>query len=201
MIAAHLLGEGGGAGRPEEGSLALGWLGARRLGIELQDRQRAARSPATSGRRRSPGTRSTSNARGQCAGACADAIARLRAVLEPELDEKGMRQLFDEIEMPLVSVLARMELNGVAIDTGALHEMSESLTMEIRADRGGHLRLGGPRVQHRIADPALADPVRGAAPAEDAPPEDGGYSTDAQSLEGLRGLHEISRAHLRSTAS
>ncbi len=38
MIAAHLLGEGGGAGRPEEGSLALGWLGARRLGIELQDR-------------------------------------------------------------------------------------------------------------------------------------------------------------------
>ena len=42
MIAAHLLGEGGGAGRPEEGSLALGWLGARRLGIELQDRERAA---------------------------------------------------------------------------------------------------------------------------------------------------------------
>ena len=93
--------------------------------------------------------------------------------------------------MPLVSVLARMELNGVAIDTGALHEMSESLTMEIRRHRAGHLRVGGPRVQHRLADPALADPVRGAAPAEDAPAEDWRYSTDAQSLEALRGLHEI----------
>ncbi len=131
------------------------------------------------------------NAAGQCAGACADAIARLRAVLEPELDEKGMRRLFDEIEMPLVSVLARMELNGVAIDTGALHEMSESLTMEIRRieqdiyDSVGHeFNIGSPIQLSQILFEELHLPKTRRL-------KTGAYSTDAQSLEGLRGLHEI----------
>jgi DNA polymerase I len=190
MIAAHLLGEGGGAGRPEEGSLALGWLGARRLGIELQDRN-ALLNPGNKRSATVTWDKVDINAAGQCAGACADAIARLRAVLEPELDEKGMRRLFDEIEMPLVSVLARMELSGVAIDTGALHEMSESLTMEIRRieqdiyDSVGHeFNIGSPIQLSQILFEELHLPKTRRL-------KTGAYSTDAQSLEGLRGLHEI----------
>jgi DNA polymerase-1 len=190
MIAAHLLGEGGGAGRPEEGSLALGWLGARRLGIELQDRN-ALLNPSNKRSATITWDQVDINAAGQCAGACADVIARLRAVLEPELDEKGMRRLFDEVEMPLVSVLARVELNGVAVDTGALHEMSESLTMEIRrieediyASVGHDFNIGSPIQLSQILFEELHLPKTRRL-------KTGAYSTDQQSLEGLRGLHEI----------
>jgi len=190
MIAAHLLGEGGGAGRPEEGSLALGWLGARRLGIELQDRN-ALLNPTNKRSATITWDQVDINAAGQCAGACADVIARLRTVLEPELDEKGMRRLFDEVEMPLVSVLARMELNGVAVDTGALHEMSESLTMEIRrieediyASVGHDFNIGSPIQLSQILFEELHLPKTRRL-------KTGAYSTDQQSLEGLRGLHEI----------
>jgi DNA polymerase I len=190
MIAAHLIGEGGGAGRPEEGSLALGWLGARRLGIELQDRN-ALLNPSNKRSATVTWDQVDINAAGQCAGTSADAIARLRAALEPELDEKGMRRLFDEVEMPLVSVLARMELNGVAIDTGALREMSESLTMEIRwieediyASVGHEFNIGSPIQLSQILFEELHLPKTRRL-------KTGAYSTDAQSLEGLRGLHEI----------
>ena len=126
-----------------------------------------------------------------CAGACADVAARLRQVFEPELAEKGMRRLFDEIEMPLVCVLARMELNGVAIDTGALREMSESLTMEIRrieediyASVGHEFNIGSPIQLSQILFEELHLPKTRRL-------KTGAYSTDAQSLEGLRGLHDI----------
>jgi len=190
MIAAHLLGEGGGAGRPEEGALALGWLGSRRLGIELPDRN-SLLNPGNKRSQQITWDQVDIAAAGRCAGACADAIARLRQSLEPELDEKGMRRLFDEIEMPLVSVLARMELNGVAIDTGALREMSESLTMEIRRieqdiyDSVGHeFNIGSPIQLSQILFEELRLPKTRRL-------KTGAYSTDQQSLEGLRGLHEI----------
>lgn len=55
----------------------------------------------------------------------ADITLRLKNVLEPKLDEAGVARLFRDIEMPLVDVLADMELNGVCLDTEALHETSE----------------------------------------------------------------------------
>lgn len=55
----------------------------------------------------------------------ADITLRLKNVLEPKLDEAGVARLFHDIEMPLVGVLADMELNGVCLDTEALHETSE----------------------------------------------------------------------------
>jgi DNA polymerase-1 len=190
MIAAHLLGEGGGAGRPEEGALAIGWLSARRLGVELQDRN-ALLNPGNKRSQQITWDQVEINAAGQCAGACADAIARLRQSLEPELDEKGMRRLFDEIELPLISVLARMELNGVAVDTGALREMSESLTMEIRrieediyASVGHEFNIGSPiQLSHILFEELHLPKTRRL--------KTGAYSTDQQSLEGLRGLHDI----------
>ncbi len=51
----------------------------------------------------------------------ADITLRLKNVLESRLAETGVERLFREIEMPLVKVLADMELNGVGLDTEQLH--------------------------------------------------------------------------------
>ena len=45
--------------------------------------------------------------------------------MEPKLKENGLRKLFDEIEMPLVSVLAGMEKNGIKVDVKFLEKLSE----------------------------------------------------------------------------
>ena len=52
----------------------------------------------------------------------ADVTLKLKNVLEPKLKEAGMERLFWDIEMPLVKVLADMELNGVCLDTNSLKE-------------------------------------------------------------------------------
>ena len=61
----------------------------------------------------------------------ADVTLRLKNVLEPKLKEEGVEQLFYEIEMPLVPVLAEMELTGVRLDTNALRETSRQLKERI----------------------------------------------------------------------
>lgn len=58
----------------------------------------------------------------------ADVTLRLYNVLLPKLKETGAEQLFYEIEMPLMPVLAEMELNGVRIDTASLADTSAILT-------------------------------------------------------------------------
>ena len=61
----------------------------------------------------------------------ADITLRLKNVLEPKLHERELDRLFYEIEMPLVRVLAEMEMNGVRIDTKALEETSDIFTSRI----------------------------------------------------------------------
>jgi DNA polymerase-1 len=61
----------------------------------------------------------------------ADVTLQLRNVFEPRLAQTGTRKLFDEIEMPLVPVLAAMELEGVKLDTKALSDYSVELGKEI----------------------------------------------------------------------
>lgn len=62
----------------------------------------------------------------------ADVTLRLHNVLKPRLKEAGMEQLFYEIEMPLVPVLAQMETDGVLLDTDALAETSRTFTERMR---------------------------------------------------------------------
>lgn len=62
----------------------------------------------------------------------ADITLRLYNVLLPKLKECGAEQLFYEIEMPLMPVLAEMELNGIRIDTESLAETSSMLTSRMR---------------------------------------------------------------------
>ncbi|MCQ9206341.1 MAG: DNA polymerase I [Omnitrophica bacterium] len=65
---------------------------------------------------------------------CADSDAAfgLRKILENKLKEKGLYDLFRDVEMPLVDVLARMELCGVSVDTGYLAALSAEMEEEIK---------------------------------------------------------------------
>lgn len=61
----------------------------------------------------------------------ADITFRLKEVFEKKLKEAGLKELFAQIEVPLISVLADMEYNGVNVDTNSLHEYSELLREDI----------------------------------------------------------------------
>jgi DNA polymerase-1 len=78
-------------------------------------------------------------------------LPRLRERLAPRLAEAGMMRLFDDVEMPLVGVLAAMERRGVRIDVAALQRMSremdgrlQALMEEIYALAGGEFNIGSP---------------------------------------------------------
>jgi DNA polymerase I len=61
----------------------------------------------------------------------ADLTGRLAAVLRQEVEQENLRKLYEEIDLPLVPVLTRMEQAGVAIDRAALANMSTRLEGEI----------------------------------------------------------------------
>jgi DNA polymerase-1 len=63
----------------------------------------------------------------------ADITGRLATALRPEVEQAGLLKLYEEIDLPLVPVLARMEHAGVKIDRAALAEMSSRLEHEIDA--------------------------------------------------------------------
>jgi DNA polymerase-1 len=63
----------------------------------------------------------------------ADITGRLAAALRKEVDEAGLRRVYDDIDLPLVPVLARMEAAGVKIDCDVLERMSSRLEREIAA--------------------------------------------------------------------
>ena len=60
----------------------------------------------------------------------ADVTGRLASVLSAEVKEEGLTGLYNEIDLPLVPVLARMEIAGVKIDCDVLKEMSSRLEIE-----------------------------------------------------------------------
>jgi len=82
----------------------------------------------------------------------ADITWQLREVFEPMLNETGTRRLFDEIEIPLIPVLASMEAEGVNIDSGALESYSLELALEIQkveqeiyTDAGMEFNISSPK--------------------------------------------------------
>lgn len=62
----------------------------------------------------------------------ADVTLKLKNVLEPQLKEVGAEKLFTEIEMPLIKVLADMELTGVRLDTKSLAETERIFSERMR---------------------------------------------------------------------
>jgi DNA polymerase I len=82
----------------------------------------------------------------------ADITGRLASALSEEVKQAGLTKLYEEIDLPLVPVLARMEQAGVKIDTGALAKMSFELEREIAAKAkevyeaaGTEFNIGSPR--------------------------------------------------------
>ena len=65
------------------------------------------------------------------AAACAQAIWYLHPVLQEALAKDGMKQLYETIELPLCTVLYKMEKNGVAIDRGQLEQFGNMLAQRI----------------------------------------------------------------------
>jgi len=63
----------------------------------------------------------------------ADITGRLASALRSEVEQAGLDKLYEEIDLPLVPVLARMERAGVKIDTAALSQMSSELERESAA--------------------------------------------------------------------
>ncbi|GAA4279911.1 DNA polymerase I [Gaetbulibacter aestuarii] len=63
----------------------------------------------------------------------ADITLRLKAYFEKELGEAETQKLFDEIEIPLLRVLAAMELEGITLDKDFLHSLSDQLDKDIKA--------------------------------------------------------------------
>ncbi len=61
----------------------------------------------------------------------ADVTWQLKQIFEKELDKNNLTKLFNEIEIPLVDVLANMELEGISLDTDFLKSLSEDLNKDI----------------------------------------------------------------------
>ena len=122
----------------------------------------------------------------------ADVTLKLKNVLEKELKENGVEQLFKEIEMPLVPVLAYMERNGVRIDTEALKETSRHFTARMQAIEEEVHQIAG--MDFNIASPkqvgeVLFDKLKIVDKAKKT--KTGQYVTSEEVLESLRGKHEI----------
>ena len=123
-------------------------------------------------------------------------IARLVEPLSAALSARGMSVLYDEVERPLVRVLARMELAGVRVDADELRALAAELSDEAR-------RLEA-EIQDLAGEPFVVNSTKqlrevlyvklGLAPNKRTKT---GFSTDAQSLEKLRGSHAIIDALLR----
>ncbi len=82
----------------------------------------------------------------------ADVTLQLKSVFEPELLRNGTRKLFDEIEIPLIPVLADMEMEGVNLDipflqslSGELQQDIATLEMKIYEAAGEKFNLASPR--------------------------------------------------------
>ncbi|MGB7866246.1 MAG: DNA polymerase I, partial [Candidatus Sulfotelmatobacter sp.] len=73
----------------------------------------------------------------------ADIAGRLASVFREEVNQAGLTQLYEEIDLPLVPVLARMEQAGVKIDTAALAQMSTELEREIAIQAKDIYQLAG----------------------------------------------------------
>ena len=122
----------------------------------------------------------------------ADITLRLKNKLEPELKKAECEDLFYNIEMPLMPVLAEMEMNGVCLDTESLAETSKQFTNrmnEIEARiyelAGEHFNIASPKQVGEI----LFDKLKIVDKAKKT--KTGQYVTSEEVLQQLRNKHEI----------
>ncbi len=124
------------------------------------------------------------------------AIDRLVGPLLAALDVQGLRHLYDDIEIPLVQVLAKMEEVGIAVDRAELESLNAqlvdecaSLTEQIKEDAGEDFNVNSTlQLRHILFEKLALTPQKKTKT---------GFSTDASSLEKLLGQHPIIEHLLR----
>jgi DNA polymerase-1 len=119
-----------------------------------------------------------------------DYTIRLKEVLSPKLESRGLNALFYQLELPLLSVLAKMERHGIFVDTDYLKGLATELTKDIShlvhdiyAMAGETFNLNSPKQLSTI----LFDKLRIHPPKKTAT----GHSTNADVLESLRNDYPI----------
>jgi len=133
--------------------------------------------------------------------ACEDADITLMAcqVLNEKLETLGLSKLFREVEMPLVSVLKGMEMNGVTVDKNKLHELSTTFDHQLKtieqtiyelADES--FNINSTQQLGKILFEKLGLPVQKKTKKKT------GYSTDVEVLTTLAELHELPKLVLRN---
>jgi DNA polymerase-1 len=128
------------------------------------------------------------------AAADAEVVVRLRPILEKRLAEQNAGKLFDEIEMPLVSVLAHMEQAGVALDTAFFKGMSAELSQRLAEIESEVIRAVGYPFNLNSTQQlskVLFETLHLAPPDRRKKTASGHFSTSADVLEELRGLHPV----------
>ncbi len=126
----------------------------------------------------------------------AAAVALIAPGLRQALESRHLQDLYERVERPLVRVLARMEEVGVRVDVDYLSELLSSLTDEVKRLEADIQELAGepfnvnstPQLRTILYDKLGLSPQKRTKT---------GYSTDAASLERLRGEHPIIAALLR----
>ena len=118
------------------------------------------------------------------------AVDRLVAPLLAALDAQGLRALNDEIEVPLVGVLARMEDAGVAVDRDELQRLRDRLVADVERHRAAIVEAAGHdfNVNSTLQLREVLFDELGLTPQKKTKT---GFSTDAASLEKLAGQHPI----------
>ena len=122
----------------------------------------------------------------------ADVTLKLKHILEKELEQRNLTELFEDIEMPLVRVLMRMEMYGARIDTDALKETSALFTEkmleiehEIHEIAGAELNISSPKQIGEL----LFDKLKLVDKAKKT--KKGQYVTDEATLQTLKGKHKV----------
>ena len=127
---------------------------------------------------------------GVLAAEAADALVRLRPLLDERMRERAVDGLFRDVEIPLAEILARMEEAGVVVDTGYLGNLGEEMSTriaglerEIYALAGSEFNIGSPKqLAFVLFDKLQLPPLKKTKT---------GYSTDAEVLEHLAPRHEV----------
>ena len=119
-----------------------------------------------------------------------DLIIQLKPQLEKELREKSLFGLFSELEMPLVTVLAEMEINGIKLDLGVMEKLSRQiekrlikLIEDIYEVSGSQFNINSPKQLREILFERLNLPV--------VKKNKTGPSTDEEVLRSLAARHKL----------
>jgi DNA polymerase-1 len=122
----------------------------------------------------------------------ADLTLMARNVLSAKLKELGLTQLMEEIEMPLIPVLLRMEMTGAGIDADRLRELSKSFEHELEGLEAQIYALAGEKFNINSSQQLgtiLFDKLQ--LPVQKKTKKRTGYSTDMTVLARLATLHDL----------